>query len=186
MKQKILIIYKSSTGFTKRYTLLLTKRLGCAAIDFKHIMSVSLTDFDMIIFGTRAHAGSIDGLKKLRKILQRHQETVLNILFVTGAASAAEKETIDRLWKNNLTEDEISHLPHFYMPSGLCYEKMSLIDRLMMKGLSAMIKRKKNKTARDLAFEQQIADSFDISSEEYIEPLVAYILEGQKEKDIRQ
>ena len=60
---KILIIYKSSTGFTKRYAELLAKRLGCALADFKNIRPAFLSGYDIIIFGTRAHAGSIDGLK---------------------------------------------------------------------------------------------------------------------------
>lgn len=175
MKQNILIIYKSSTGFTKRYAMLLAKKLDCTAVDFRHIKSISLSDFDMIIFGTRAHAGSIDGLKKFRKILRRHKKTALDILFVTGAASDTEREVIDRLWKNNLTLEELSSLPHFYMPSGLCYEKMSFIDKLMMKGLAFMMKHKKDKTEKDIAFEQQIAGSFDISSDKYTEPLLAYI-----------
>lgn len=175
MKQNILIIYKSSTGFTKRYAVLLAKKLDCTVIDFKHIKSISPSDFDMIIFGTRAHAGSIDGLKKFRKMLRQYSGADLDILFVTGAASAAETEVIDRLWKDNLTSYELSCLPHFYMPSGLCYEKMSFIDKMMMKGLAAMLKSKKDKTEKDFEFEQRISSSFDISSEEYIEPIITYI-----------
>lgn len=179
MKQNILIIYKSSTGFTKRYAMLLAKRLDCTAVDFRHIKSISPSDFDMIIFGTRAHAGSIDGLKMFRRMLRQSSGANLDILFVTGAASAAETEVIDRLWKDNLTAKELSRLPHFYMPAGLCYEKMSFIDRMMMKGLASMMKHKKDKTEKDIAFERQIAGSFDISSEEYVEPIITYISQGR-------
>lgn len=169
MEKKILIIYKSSTGFTKRYSKLLAKKLSCTAIEFKNIKPVSLSDFDIIIFGTRAHAGSIDGLKKLRKTCPP------DILFVTGAASAAEHDVIDKLWKDNLTEEELSGLPHFYMPAGLCYEKMCFTDKMMMKGLAFMLKKKKDKTEKDIAFERQIAASYDISSEEYVKPIIDYI-----------
>lgn len=175
MKQKILIIYKSSTGFTKKYAVLLAKRLNCTVVDLKHTKSVSLSDFDTIIFGTRAHAESIDGLKKFRKTLHQYGRAGLDILFVTGAASASEKEAIDRLWKNNLTADELAHLPHFYLPAGLCYEKMSFTDKMMMKGLAAMLKSKKDKTEKDIELEQRILNSFDISSEKYIEPIITYI-----------
>ena len=61
------------------------------------------------------------------------------------------------------------------MQSGLCYEKMSLADRLMMKVAAVMVRNKKNKTAQDIAFEQAIRSSYDISSIEYIEPLVSYL-----------
>lgn len=188
---KLLIIYKSSTGFTKRYARLLAKKLDCSLADFKKIRPASLSGYDVIIFGTRAHTGSIDGLKKLRRILKeynrRHpspspliQDTAstvspLRAIFVTGAVPAAEKDTIERLWVNNLTETELACLPHFYLPAGLCYEKMGFTDRMLMKGLAIMMRRKKDKTARDIALEKQISGSFDISSEEYLEPVISLV-----------
>lgn len=186
---KILIIYKSSTGFTKRYAELLAKRLGCALADFKNIRPAFLSGYDIIIFGTRAHAGSIDGLKKLRTILKAYNRRrpvpcasvrdtsgmahPLCAIFVTGAVPAAEKDTIEHLWQNNLTEKELSRLPHFYLPAGLCYERMCFTDRMMMKGLAFMLNRKRGKTVRDIGLEKQISCSFDISSEEYLEPLIS-------------
>ncbi len=176
-KPKILIIYKSSTGFTKKYAGLLAEKLDCRAINFKNIRSVSLSSYDMLIFGTRAHAGSIDGLKRFRKILkQTGSRQLFRALFVTGAVPAAEKDAIQQLWQNNLTESERTYLPHFYLPAGLCYEKMSFTDRIMMKGLFFMMKRKKDKTAKDLKLEKQIAHSFDISSEEYLKPVIECVL----------
>ena len=82
---------------------------------------------------------------------------------------------INRLWEDNLTEEERTALPHFYMPAGLCYEKMNLPDRILMKGLSVMMKRKKDKTAKDMELAQRISASFDISSEKYVYPLLDYI-----------
>ena len=67
-KPKILIIYKSSTGFTKKYAGLLAEKLDCRAINFKNIRSVSLSSYDMLIFGTRAHAGSASLLFSCRVV----------------------------------------------------------------------------------------------------------------------
>jgi len=44
---------------------------------------------------------------------------------------------------------------------------------MMMKGLAFMLKRKRGKTVRDIGLEKQISCSFDISSEEYLEPLIS-------------
>jgi len=52
-------------------------------------------------------------------------------------------------------------VPCFYMQAGLCYEKMPLIERMMMKLVSAMIRRKKNKTESERGFEQAVSASFD-------------------------
>ena len=190
MVRRTLILYKTSTGFTKRYAKILAEKLNGSAVDIKNARSVSISLFDTVIFGTRAHAGTIDGLKKFRRIFRLQtgnhfssaalhstpdKKHPLCILFVTGAAPETEKDMINRLWEDNLTEEERTALPHFYMPAGLCYEKMNLPDRILMKGLSVMMKRKKDKTAKDMELAQRISASFDISSEKYVYPLLDYI-----------
>ncbi len=61
------------------------------------------------------------------------------------------------------------------MPGGLCYERMSMPDKLMMKMAALMIKNKKNKTPFEAGFENAIKASYDISSPEYIKPLVSIL-----------
>ena len=59
------------------------------------------------------------------------------------------------MWSQNLSAEELEKIPHFYMPAGLCYEKMSFPDKLMMKTAAAFMKRsvkkKQEKTEMDLA-----------------------------------
>jgi len=94
------------------------------------------------------------------------------------------KETIQQAWENNLSADELKKIPHFYMPGGLCYEKMPLPEKIMMKAFAAVMKRKirnkKDKTAEDMEFERLISTSYDISSKTYIEPLVSFIMRENK------
>ena len=94
---------------------------------------------------------------------------------MTGATPAAAAETIEELWRQNLTPKEREQIPHFYLPGGLCYEKMSLPDKGMMKIAAAIVKMKKNKTAQEEAFAQAIATSYDSSDKKYIKPLVRYL-----------
>ena len=175
MKHKILILYKSVTGFTKKYADFIAKETGGTAVDFKKADPKTLHGYDCIIFGSRAHAGRIDGLGKLRKLLAGNFSGRL-ILFVTGATPNSEEDSILEFWKQNLTADEQKHLPHFYFQDGLCYEKMPLADRLMMKAASLMLQKKKKKNASDLAFEQAIQSSYDISSDIYAKPLISYLV----------
>ena len=175
MRTKTIVLYKSSTGFTKKYAELIAKELRCALADYKTIPTKTLSQYDCIIFGSRAHAGRIDGLGKLRKLLAGNFSGRL-ILFVTGATPNSEEDSILEFWKQNLTADEQKHLPHFYFQGGLCYEKMPLADRLMMKAASLMLQKKKKKNASDLAFEQAIQSSYDISSDIYAKPLISYLV----------
>ena len=142
MKNKVIVVYKSSTGFTKRYAQMIAARIKCAAVAYRSVTAKQLAEYDLVIFGSRAHAGRIDGYKKIREMYRKKKIRRL-VLFVTGATPNAAKEIITEFWRQNLTQNEIRKIPHFYMQAGLCYEKMSLTDRLMMKVAAVMMKKKK-------------------------------------------
>ena len=171
-----IVIYKSSTGFTKWYAEQIAAALSCPLVPLKEASAELLSHYASVIFGTRAHAERIDSFHKA-KALVKQGGTQRLILFVTGATPNAAEAIVEKFWANNLTAEELSSLPHFYMQSGLNYEKMSLPDRLMMKAAASMMKKKKDKTPEDLMFESAIAHSYDHKSREYIEPLLAYLRE---------
>lgn len=171
---KIIIVYKSSTGFTRKYSEMIGSEIGCPFADHRSVTAEMLSEYDIVVFGSRAHAGTIDGYQKAKKLFQKSGARKF-VLFVTGATPNEAEAVIREFWKQNLTPDELAEIPHFYMQSGLCYEKMAFSDRLMMKAAALMLKKKKDKDASDEAFQQAIASSYDISSETYIEPLVSFL-----------
>lgn len=179
MNKKTAIIYKSSTGFTKKYAEMLSAETGATLTDFKSCSKKQaeklLQENDIIIFGSRLHAGTIDGFKKARDMFYNKGKNF--IIFATGAmpAAAESEDTLKQVWEKNLSPQELNNIPHFYFQGGLCYEKMSFLDRFLMKGLRTMLKNKKNKTDADIETEKMIAASFDISSKEYISPLLDYL-----------
>ncbi len=178
MKNKIIIIYKSSTGFTKKYAEMIAEEIGCTLADYKTAAVETLSHYDTVVFGTRAHAGMIDGYKKIKKMFQKSAAGHF-VLFVTGASPDTSEDTLNAFWSQNLSAEELEKIPHFYMPAGLCYEKMSFPDKLMMKTAAAFMKRsvkkKQEKTEMDLAVERMISSSYDISDKTYIDPLVSYL-----------
>ena len=66
------------------------------------------------------------------------------------------------------------------MQSGLNYEEMRLTDRTIMKIVAKLMSKKKVKNEEEKGFEQAIRASYDISSKEYIVPLVNYIKDNYK------
>lgn len=177
MNKNLLILYKSKTGFTKKYADLIAGETGGTTMDFKKGTPELLSSFDKILFGSRMHAGRIDGLSEARSLFQKgHIQP--SALFVTGAMPNTEKKALEEMWQNNLTSEELAGLPHFYMQSGLCYEKMNFTDKAMMKMFSFMMNQKKNKTPDEIRFAKMIACSYDISSKEYIQPLLKYLTEN--------
>lgn len=175
MTNKILICYRSATGFTKRYAEMIASEMNCTLRNIKDITVDVISQYDIVVFGSRLHAGTVDGLKNIKsKIAQSGVKKF--VVFATGAMPGTASKDIQQVWENNLTVDELHKIPHFYMPGGLCYEKMPLSDKIMMKAfahvMKSRLKHKQNKTQEDRDFEQTISTSYDISSKEYIMPLV--------------
>lgn len=167
---KKIVIYKSRTGFTKRYAEWISDELMCEILDFEKINKLNLDDYDLVIYGGRVHAGNIDSLKKVKDILKDKKCKL--IVYATGATPITAAEEIDNIMKINFTDNSI---PCFYMQSGLCYEKMGFVDKTIMKMLSKMLSSKKDKTDAENGTAIAISKSHDISSKSYIMPLVDYI-----------
>lgn len=182
MNKKIAVVYKSATGFTKKYAEAISEETGAELINFKDCPKTKLkaltSEYDIIIYGSRLHAGMIDGIKKAKSLFYGKGKSEL-IVFATGAMPNAEAEKgniLELTWKNNFTPQELEKIPHFYFQGGLCYEKMSFADRMMMKAFRSMLKNKKNKTDSDRAYEKAAASSYDIFSKEFVKPLIKFIL----------
>lgn len=173
---KILMTYKSKTGFTKRYAEMISREVGSSLVDFKEVTDKMMSGFDVVVFGGGLHAGMINGLKKAKKMFEKSSAKIF-VVFATGGTPNEEKEVIDGIWKNNLSSEELVSVPHFYMQSGICYEKMSFPDKTLMKMAAAMLSKKKDKDSFEEGFEQALKGSYDISSEEYTEPLIKYLRE---------
>lgn len=64
--------------------------------------------------------------------------------------------------------------------SGVCYEKMSFPDKMLMKMAASMLSKKQDKDSFQEGFEQAIKSSYNISAKEYAEPLITYLLEVKR------
>lgn len=167
---KTIVIYKSRTGFTKQYAEWIADELKCDIADYKDINKINLDNFELVIYGGRVHAGKIDSLAKVKEIFKNRKCNL--IVFATGATPNAASDEIEKTMKNNFSDDSI---PHFYMQSGLCYEKMGFIDKTIMKMLVKMLSSKENKTDIEKGALAAISKSNDISDRSYIIPLVEFV-----------
>ncbi len=167
---KTILIYKSKTGFTEKYANWISEEIDCKVVNISTIKNVNFNQYDLIIFGSRIHAGRIDGLDKIKKLDLGNRL----IIFATGA-TPKETNSIQEVWKNNLSKEELQVIKHFYIPAGLNYEKMDFLDKVMMKMASVMLEKKKDKNAEDIGMQNSIKKSYDISNKSKIKPLVDYI-----------
>ena len=159
MKDNAIVLYNSKTGFTQRYAQLIADALDCSACALADAPA-GLSQYGVVVFGSRLHAGVFDGWKKARALLDRRGGAQL-VVFATGAMPNEAEEQIQKVWEQNLTPEERSAIPHFYLQAGLCYEKMGGVDRAMMKFAAWAMSRKKAKTPEDEAFQDAISKSYD-------------------------
>ena len=64
---KILILYKSKYGATKKYARMLAEKLGAALLENKKLRPEQLKPFDAIIYCGGIYAGGVAGITLLRK-----------------------------------------------------------------------------------------------------------------------
>ncbi len=169
---QIHIICNSKTGFTKRYADWIAKEIDAVVLPYSELPHTNIDINDVVIFGSRLHAGKIEYLEKIKRRFINHRHL---IVFATGGVPASVTGATEKIWANNFTEEEIKRIPHFYMQGGINYEKMKFIDRTMMKVAAKIMSKSAEKNGTDVDA-QRIRQSYDIASREHITPLVDYIL----------
>lgn len=180
---KVLIVYYSKTGFTKKYAQWikesLSEGMSCDLFSYGERRKIRVSQYDVILFGGGFHAGQINGIKwfkaQMHKLPDKAEKSGRRIgVFATGAMPA-EAPDIEKTLRQNFTEKEWADITAFYLPGGLCYEKMGVGDRLMMAVFRALLKEKNV----DSQMQQIVAHSFDLTSKELITPIVEWCLSSR-------
>lgn len=166
---KLLILYSSKTGFSKRYAQWLAESLNCKAIPFKERKSVNGNDYEKIILFGGLYAGQMSGLKWLKSRLPELSGKRLAAVAV-GCAPMDGPDLAESMSKLLGDTPEIKG---FYCQGGLDYEHMGAVDRAMMAALRAALKSQPDK-AEMLA---GISRSFDGTKREYLDPVIQWARE---------
>lgn len=171
--KSILIVYKTKTGFTKKYADWINETIESQTITLDEINNIDMTKYNIIIYGGGIHAGRIQGLKNFKnKIINLNDKKI--IVFATGAA-AFNEEIILKLKADNFSANELNVINFFYFQSGINYEKMGLVDKTIMKTYYKVLEFKKNKTDIEDETFKAISKSYDHSDKDHIKPMIKYI-----------
>lgn len=166
---KVLILYSSKTGFSKRYAQWLAESLNCQAVPFKERKSVNGNDYEKIILFGGLYAGQMSGLKWLKSKLPTLSGKRLAAV-VVGCSPMEWPDLSESMTKLLGDTPEIKG---FYCQGGLDYEHMGAVDRAMMAALRAALKSQPDK-AEMLA---GISQSFDGTKREYLDPVIQWARE---------
>ena len=167
MKGQTAILYVSKTGFTRRYAQWIAQRLGARALPFSRGNARKAAGNETILFGSSLHAGRIRKAKWLKRRLPGWRDKRI-VLFVTGAMP--DGPDAQNTLRQNFTGEEWAAIKAFYLPGGLCYERMGWFDRMMMAGFRRFLQ----KSQPDGEAARMVAHSYDLSNEGAIENLTRY------------
>ena len=170
MRKDIIVIYNSQTGFTKKYAQWIREALECECVALAEVGKVNFEQYNTIIFGGWACAGSISKIKWFKNNLKKWNDKKLAVYCVGG--SPIENPEIEVAMKNWFTEEEHKKVRAFYCPGGFNYERMPATSKIMMKMFISALKAKKNKTEAEELQAEMMSKSYDISDKKYIAPIV--------------
>ncbi len=174
---KPVVIFKSKTGFTKKYADWLVEDLSADVFEASTVDINMLDQYDTIIYGGSLHAVGIIGINFITSNFDKLKNKKL-VVFATGASPSSE-EVIKEIITNNIPEDQQKNIEFFYLRGGFNYEKLPPGDKVLMALLKWRIKRKKkqNKTlSRDekgmlAAYNKPV----DFTKKEYLYDIVNYV-----------
>lgn len=180
---KTVVIYKSATGFTKKYAEWIAEELSSDIFAFSEITLQKMMDYDCIVFGGRVHADGIDGISLIKRNLEKLKGKRL-IVFATGAAPADESRR-DLVRNKNLTPQQQANIQLFYLRGGFNFATLPFIDKILMFFYNKMLIRKqrqgKQLTSDEAGMLELMNKAEDFTKKENIQDIVQAVrMELQK------
>lgn len=173
---KVLVLYQSKYGSTKKYAEMLENEIPCDVFDITKPIPVDLNAYEIIIIAGGIYASHIAGIKYLKKHLDSLKNKTLAI-FAVGA-SPYDENTFETIKAQHLKKIPLD-IPMFYGRGAYDESVMSFKDRTLCRLLKKSLRKKDPATLEpwmEAFFEAdgKACDWVDIS---YLNPLIAYIKE---------
>lgn len=168
---KTIVVYKSKTGFTKKYAEYIREAVDGHLYDFKSSKNVNLDDYDVIIYGGSLYASGILGLKKFKTRIKNQE------LIVFGVGATPPKEGLDEeLINANFDIEERKNIRFFYMRGGFDFNSLNFIDKILMRMMKRSILKKdpKERTPDEKGMLNSFDNPVDFTGRKNIEPLIDY------------
>lgn len=139
--KKILVIYKSKYGSTKRYAEWIANDANADLFEISMVRDNDLQKYDTIVFGGFLHAVGISGIKIITDNFKKMMNKKI-IVFAVGCSQGKEEAT-NHVISNNFTDDMKERINFFYLRGAFNYKKLGFADKMMMSALRLKLKRRK-------------------------------------------
>ena len=164
---KIAIIYKSKSGYTKKYADWLAEKTG-GDVFCGNVKIADLMKYDTIIYGGGLYAGKINGVKLITKNFETLKGKKIIVFCV--CLSALTQNIIDQIRKGNFTDD--MDIQFFMLRGGFDFAKCTFIDKILMRILRKMIQSKKELTNDDKGMLASFDKPLDLTNSKNLSPIL--------------
>lgn len=177
---KIVVIYESKYGYTKRYAEWTAKALSCPIFERKRFRTQDFSKYDIIVYGGGLYAGSVSGIKLIAdswRILSKKKV----FLFTCGLADTNHPDNVSNIKKSLskvLSPEMLSHIELFHLRGGIDYSNLNFIHKSMMYMLRRMLLKKglNNLSAEERYIIDTYGSCMDFTDSKSIQPLTAKVL----------
>lgn len=173
---KTLVLYRSKSGFVKKYAQWLAEELHGDLKDAKTVRASEFAQYDAIVFGGGLYMTGIHGVRIIKGNLKKLQGKRVAV-FASGA-SPARPETVVKVRDRNFTQAQQKQIGFFYMRGGFDYAKLTPVDKFLMRLLQWRLFLKREKTPDERGMLSAYRKPQDFTRRDNIRPLVKY-LRGQ-------
>jgi flavodoxin len=167
------VIYRSISGFTKKYAEWIAKECNADIYDAKEFSAQKLSEYSTIIFGGSLHAFGITGIKLVKENLPKF--TNKKIVVFTVGASPPKEGIVSEIMGNNFSSDEQSNLKLFYLRGGFDFDKLDFPNKVIMALFKVRLRFKKNKSSDEIGMLAAYSKPMDFTRKENIKQLVDYV-----------
>lgn len=140
-----LIVYKSKTGFSKKYAERLAQTLGAAALDAGKVKKNDIENAECIVWCAGVYASRVRGVGKLRQLAAKYEGKRFFVLAV-GATRDENGFYREELERANLPGGRVKL---FYARGGIDEEKIGAFDRWVIKMIRKTLSEKAEKTEEE-------------------------------------
>jgi flavodoxin len=172
--QRSVVVYRSISGFTKRYATWIAEDLKADLYDAREADIEKLLEYDLIVFGGSLHAVGINGIKIIKDNISKLANKKV-VIFAVGASTFKEN-ILEEIKSRNFSAEECKAFKFFYLRGGFVYDKLDLANKILMTLFRVRIKLKKNKTPDEKGMLMAYAHPLDCAKKENIREIVEYVL----------
>lgn len=127
-KMNTIIIYSSTTGFTKQYAEWISEATGFEAVELKSVTAQQIQNAERVVFGSSLKAGVLLKLDKIKKMNPKNL-----VIFAVGLTEKSADYS-----KSIVDANKIGDTPFFYMRGGVKFSKLGFFERAILKKITGL------------------------------------------------